>query len=324
MVGGYDFKRSEYNRAVLAKRQPGSAFKPIIYAAALEKGKSPSNVVIDSPVIYTDAESEKTWKPENYEGKFYGPISLREALAHSRNLATIKLLEEIGISTAIDFAKRLGMTSAFQRDLSLALGTSSVGVLELTSAYSVYADQGIANDPYSIDWVTDSNGNVLEKHEAHPREVISKEVAYMITNMLEDVVQKGTGVRARELGRQIAGKTGTTNDFGDAWFIGYTPNIVTGVWVGFDDRRSLGDREAGASAALPIWITFMRQTFNLLPDQSFTIPENIVYAKINPETGYQSNGESTVTEPFIKGSEPPFEDPSKKVPSYTDFYNIDN
>ncbi|MBI3595492.1 MAG: PBP1A family penicillin-binding protein [Nitrospirae bacterium] len=324
MVGGYDFKKSEFNRTVLAKRQPGSAFKPIIYAAALEKGKSPSNVVIDSPVIYTDSELNKTWKPENYEGKFYGPISLREALAHSRNLATIKLLEEIGIPTAIDFAKKLGMTSSFQRDLSLALGTSSVGVLELTSAYSVYADQGIYNDPYSIESVIDSNGNLLEKHELHPREAVSKEVSYMITNMLEDVVQKGTGQRARELGRQVAGKTGTTNDFGDAWFIGYTPNIVTGVWVGFDDRRSLGDREAGASAALPIWISFMRQALTILPDRSFSIPEKIVYAKINPQTGLQSSGDNTITEPFIKGFEPPQEDVSKKVPSYSDFYQMDN
>jgi penicillin-binding protein 1A len=324
MVGGYDFKKSEFNRAVLAKRQPGSAFKPIIYATALEKGKSPSNIIVDSPVIYTDTELDKTWKPENYEGKFYGPISLREALAHSRNLATIKLLEEVGIGSAIDFARKIGMTSSFQHDLSLALGTSSVGVLELTSAYGVYANQGSYNEPYSIESVADSNGNILEKHDKHPREAISKEVSYMITNMLEDVIQKGTGVRARELGRHLAGKTGTTNDFGDAWFIGYTPNLVTGVWVGFDDRRSLGDREAGASAALPIWISFMRQAFNIIPDLSFSIPENIVYVKINPETGLQSDGEKAVSEPFIKGFEPPREDPSSSNPTYTDFYQMDN
>ncbi|MHB8482848.1 MAG: penicillin-binding protein 1A [Nitrospiria bacterium] len=325
MVGGYDFKRSEFDRAILAKRQPGSAFKPIIYATALEKGKSPSNIIIDSPVIYKDTELDKVWKPENYEGKFYGPISLREALAHSRNLATIKLLEEVGIGPVIDFGRRVGITSPIQHDLSLALGTSSLGILELTSAYSVFANQGTYNEPYSIESVTDQHGNILETHESHPREVASKEVSYMITNMLEDVIQKGTAVRARELGRHIAGKTGTTNDFGDAWFIGYTPNLVTGVWVGFDDRRSLGDREAAASVALPIWISFMKQALNLIPDVPFLIPNNIVYAKINPVTGLLSedSSENTSTEPFIKGFEPT--NPSRKSPSnYTEFYNIDN
>ncbi|MBI1819440.1 MAG: PBP1A family penicillin-binding protein [Nitrospirae bacterium] len=324
MVGGYDFKRSEFNRTTLARRQPGSAFKPVIYATAIEKGKSPSNMIIDSPVIYQDTELDKVWKPENYEGKFYGSISLREALAHSRNLATIKLLEETGISPVIDFGRRLGITSPFQHDLSLALGTSSLGVMELTSAYAVFANQGTYNEPFSIVTVADHNGNILETHEAHPRPAVSKEVAYMITNMLEDVIQKGTGVRARELGRHVAGKTGTTNDFGDAWFLGYTTNLVTGVWVGFDDRRSLGDREAGASAALPIWISFMRQAFNLLPDLPFSIPDNIVYAKVNTETGLlsDSNSENTATEPFIKGSAPA--NSPKSSPSYSDFYHLDN
>jgi penicillin-binding protein 1A len=324
MVGGYDFKRSEFNRTTLAKRQPGSAFKPVIYATAIEKGKSPSNMIIDSPVIYRDTELDKVWKPENYEGKFYGSISLREALAHSRNLATIKLLEETGIGPVIDFGKRLGITSPFQHDLSLALGTSSLGVMELTSAYAVFSNQGTYNEPFSIVTVADHNGNILETHEAHPRPAVSKEVAYMITNMLEDVIQKGTGVRARELGRHVAGKTGTTNDFGDAWFLGYTPNLVTGVWVGFDDRRSLGDREAGASAALPIWISFMRQAFNLLPDLPFSIPDNIVYAKVDTETGLLSDGssENTATEPFIKGSAPA--NSPKSSPSYSDFYHLDN
>jgi penicillin-binding protein 1A len=196
--------------------------------------------------------------------------------------------------------------------------------MELTSAYAVFANQGTYNEPFSIVTVADHNGNILETHEAHPRPSVSKEVAYMITNMLEDVIQKGTGVRARELGRHVAGKTGTTNDFGDAWFLGYTPNLVTGVWVGFDDRRSLGDREAGASAALPIWISFMRQAFNLLPDLPFSIPDNIVYAKVNTETGLlsDSSSENTATEPFIKGSAPA--NSPKSSPSYSDFYHLDN
>lgn len=323
MVGGYDFKKSEFNRAISAKRQPGSAFKPVIYATAIERGKSPANIILDAPIIYKDQELDKIWKPENYEGKFYGPIPMREALAHSRNLATIRLLDEIGITPVEDFARRIGLVSPFQRDLSLALGTSAVGILELTSAYGVFANQGIYAEPFAIESISDHNNNVKETHEVLTRQAISKEVAYMITNMLEEVVQTGTGIRARELGKQIAGKTGTTNDFGDAWFIGYNPRIVVGVWVGFDDRRSLGDREAGASAALPIWISFMREAFNTIPDQTFPIPEKIVYAKIDPKTGLLSSGSSadSVTEPFIKGSEP--KTFSRKPSSPSDFSNID-
>ncbi|HXC61030.1 MAG TPA: PBP1A family penicillin-binding protein, partial [Nitrospiria bacterium] len=237
MVGGYDFKRSEFNRAVTAKRQPGSAFKPFIYAAAMDAGLSPSTIVVDAPVIFDDPVLDKVWKPVNYEGKFYGPISLREALAHSRNVATVRLLERVGIKNAIEMARKAGITSPLTYDLSLALGSSSLSLSEMVSGYGVFANQGIRAEPFSILLVTDSNGQSLENHVPLSQQVITKETAYMVTNMMEDVIQKGTGWRAKTLGKQLAGKTGTTNDFTDAWFVGFAPNLTAGVWVGFDDQR---------------------------------------------------------------------------------------
>ncbi len=323
MVGGYDFKRSEYNRAVSARRQPGSAFKPIIYATGIDSGLTPSTMIIDSPVIYDDLILQNTWKPENYEQKFYGPITLREALAHSRNVATVKLLERIKVRNVIDFAKKVGISSPLTDDLSLALGSSGIGLLELTSAYSVFANQGLRAEPYAIREIRDKDGNILESHEAELTEVIPKETAYIITNMMEDVIEHGTGSMAKVLKRPLAGKTGTTNEFTDAWFIGYSPNHVAGVWVGFDDMRSLGDREAGAGAALPIWISYMKGALDLLPFESFSVPEDIVFAKVDPENGLlASEGtEKAVTEVFIRGKEP--KQVSVKNPSPTQFYRID-
>lgn len=305
MVGGYDFKRSEFNRALSARRQPGSAFKPIIYAAAINQGLTPSTILVDSPVIYDDPVLRKIWKPTNYEDRFYGPISMRDALTHSRNVATVKLLDQIGIPTAIDFARRLGIGSPLAKDLSLALGSSGVGLLELTSALGVFAAEGLRVEPVGLRSVTDHGGAVLAYYEPSPSPVISRETAYVITNMLEGVIQSGTGARARVLGRPLAGKTGTTNEFADAWFIGYAPNLAAGVWVGFDDRRSLGDREAGASVALPIWIAYMRTALAQLPVQAFSIPENIVFAKINPKTGLLAGPDDPAhIEIFAKHTEP--------------------
>ncbi|MFZ5863387.1 MAG: penicillin-binding protein 1A [Nitrospirota bacterium] len=285
MVGGYDFKRSEFNRAVSARRQPGSAFKPFIYAAAIDRGWTPASILVDSPVIYDDPALQRVWKPTNYEDRFYGPVTMRDALIHSRNVATVKLLDDVGIQPAIDFARRVGITSPLAKDLSLALGSSSIGLLEVTSAIGVFAAEGRRVEPVGLRSVTDHGGNVLAYFEPAPTEVVSRETAYLITNMLEDVVQSGTGQRARALGRPVAGKTGTTNEFADAWFVGYAPNLAAGVWVGFDDRRSLGDREAGASVALPVWVEFMRAAFSHLPVQAFAIPDGIVFAKVDPKTG---------------------------------------
>src|SRR5689334_14156703 len=206
MVGGYDFNRSEYNRAVQARRQPGSAFKPIIYATAVNQGMSPASVVLDAPVVYEQVEEEKTWKPENYGKRFHGMVTLRDALAHSHNLATVRLLDKVGIKNVIDFSRQVGITSPLAPDLSLGLGSSSVGLMELTCAYGVFLNQGNRAEPFAVLSVKDNAGQVLEQQEPQTQEVVSKETAYLITNMMEDVVQKGTGQAAKTLGRPIAGK----------------------------------------------------------------------------------------------------------------------
>jgi penicillin-binding protein 1A len=324
MVGGYDFNRSEYNRAVQAHRQPGSAFKPIIYATAINQGMSPGSVVLDAPVVYEQVEEEKTWKPENYGKRFHGMVSLRDALAHSHNLATVRLLDKVGIKNVIEFARQVGITSPLSADLSLGLGSSSVGLLELTSAYGVFLNQGNRAEPFAIISVTDNAGEVLEQEDVQTQEVLSKETAYLITNMMEDVVQKGTGQAAKSLGRPIAGKTGTTNEFINAWFIGGTPNLVAGIFVGFDDRRSLGETESGAHAALPIWINFMKEALRTLPVVPFTIPEGITFVKVDPSTGLlntEQEDQPGNVEIFARGSEPTQAVQRRSDPM--DFYKID-
>lgn len=324
MVGGYDFNRSEYNRAVQAHRQPGSAFKPIIYATAVNQGMSPASVVLDAPVVYEQVEEEKTWKPENYGKKFHGMVTLRDALAQSHNLATVRLLDKVGVKNVIEFAQQVGITSPLAADLSLGLGSSSVGLMELTSAYSVFLNQGSRIEPYAIFSVIDNSGQVLEHAEPQAQDVISKETAYLITNMMEDVVQKGTGQAAKSLGRPIAGKTGTTNEFINAWFIGGTPNLVTGVYVGFDDRRSLGETESGAHAALPIWINFMREALKPLPVVPFAIPEGITFVKVDPATGLLNSEQEDQpgnVEIFTRGSEPTVAAQRRVDP--IDFYKLD-
>jgi penicillin-binding protein 1A len=324
MIGGYDFNRSEYNRAVQAHRQPGSAFKPIIYAPAVNQGMSPASVVLDAPVVYEQVEEEKTWKPENYGKRFHGMVTLRDALAHSHNLATVRLLDKVGIKNVIDFSRQVGITSPLAPDLSLGLGSSSVGLMELTCAYGVFLNQGTRAEPFSVLSVRDNAGQVLEQQEPQTQEVVSKETAYLITNMMEDVVQKGTGQAAKALGRPIAGKTGTTNEFINAWFIGGTPNLVAGIFVGFDDRRSLGETESGAHAALPIWITFMKEALKSLPVVPFTIPEGITFVKVDPATGLldsEQEDQPGSVEIFARGSEPTQAAQRRLDPM--DFYKID-
>lgn len=324
MVGGFDFNRSEYNRAVQAHRQPGSAFKPLIYAAAVDQGMSPASVVLDAPVVYEQIDEEKTWKPENYGKRFHGMVSLRDALAQSHNLATVRLLEKVGVRNVIEFSKQVGISSPLASDLSLALGSSSVGLMELTSAYGVFLNQGNRAEPYAIFFVKDNQEKVLELAEPEGQDVISKETAYLITNMMEDVVQKGTGQAAKVLGRPVAGKTGTTNDFINAWFIGGTPNLVAGVFVGFDDRRSLGETESGAHAALPIWVNFMKTALKQIPVVPFVIPEGITFVKVDPSTGLLNNDAEDQpgnVEIFTKGSEPTQAAQRRLDP--TDFYKLD-
>jgi penicillin-binding protein 1A len=326
MVGGYDFSRSEYNRAVQAHRQPGSAFKPLIYATAMSQGLSPATQILDAPVVYEQEEDDKIWKPENYGRKFHGMVSLRDALAQSHNLATVRLLDKVGIKNVIEFSRSVGVTSPLPADLSLGLGSSSVGLMELTSVYGVFLNQGSRVEPFAVKSVNDNTGKTLEVTEPQSHEIIAKETAYLITNMMEDVVQKGTGQAAKALGRPVAGKTGTTNDYINAWFIGGTPNLVTGVYVGFDDRRSLGESETGAHSALPIWIAFMKEAFKQLPVVPFEIPDGVTFVKVDSSTGLleseqEGDGQKGTVELFAKGSEPTQAAHRRLDP--TDFYKLD-
>lgn len=297
LVGGFSFSRGEFNRAVLAKRQPGSAFKPIVFGAALEHGFTPASVVNDEPISYG------SWKPANYDHKHYGPTRLREALAYSRNVVTVRLLEAVGVSNVISFAKASGIQQEIPAELSIALGSVAVTPLELTSAYSTFANGGIHVNPISIIEVRNAKGDVLEANEPEGNEVMSEQDAYLLTSMLQDVMSYGTGGRAN-FGRPAAGKTGTTNDYKDAWFVGYTPDLAAGVWVGFDDmRRSLGRGEVGGRAAAPIWSEFMKHAGT--NGAGFPIPEGVVQIPVDPSSGLLSNESSGVVREFFKtGTQP--------------------
>jgi len=306
MVGGFDFQDSQFNRAVQSRRQPGSAFKPIIYAAAIDKEFTPASIIIDSPIVFEDTERAFVWKPRNYKEKFYGPTRLREALAKSRNVVTIKLLREIGIDYLIDYSRKLGITAELSRDLSIALGSSGVSLLELVNAYAIFANQGYRVEPVFMRRINDRNGNVTYEADPLKEKVIDKTTAYIMTNLLEGVVKYGTGHRVKALRRPAAGKTGTTNNLFDAWFVGYTPQYITGTWVGFDDERSLGKGETGSRSASPIWLGFMKRIHEGLPIEVFPVPEGIVFSKIDAETGLLPIAESTDTifECFKEGTVP--------------------
>ena len=252
MVGGYDFFRSEFNRAVQARRQPGSAFKPFIYIAALESGLTAGHPGRGrAGVLRRRGPMARSWKPENYDRKFRGSTTLQQALEESVNVVTVKVQERVGLNRTIQVARRFGITSPLDVNLSLALGTSDLTLIELTSAYGALANQGQWLPPTTIRYVTDAQGKLLEEHLPEPREAVSPETAYVITHMLRGVVERGTGQAAKALGRPIAAKTGTTNDYSNAWFIGYTPRLATGVWVGYDRPRSLGKDETGSRVAVP-------------------------------------------------------------------------
>jgi penicillin-binding protein 1A len=306
MVGGRDFLQSQFNRAVQSRRQPGSAFKPVIYAAALDKGYTPASTIIDSPIVFKDEEHDFTWKPKNYGKKFYGPTLMREALAKSRNVVTIKILQDIGIDYVIDYSRKLGIESELSRDLSIALGSSGISLLEIVRAYSVFANQGFEVQPAFITKIEDRHGNILEEMNPVRRKVVDAGTAYIMTSLLEGVVKFGTGQRVRALGRPVAGKTGTTNNLYDAWFVGYTPRFITGVWVGYDREQPLGKGETGSRAASPIWLGYMKRILENEPVRVFQVPEGIVFAKIDAETGKLPIPESrkTIFECFKEGTAP--------------------
>jgi penicillin-binding protein 1A len=306
MVGGRDFHVSQFNRAIQSRRQPGSAFKPIIYAAALDNGMNPATVIIDAPYISKGSQEEELWRPKNYKKKFFGPTLLRTALIMSRNVITVKILREIGVFHAIEYAERVGIESELSPDLSLALGSSGISLYELTRAYLVFANGGTLAEPFFINRIVDRNGQVIEENQPFLREAISKETALVMTDLLRAVIQEGTGWRIKALKRPAAGKTGTTNELRDAWFLGYTPSLATGTWVGYDDRQSMGKGETGSRAASPIWLYFMSQVLKDQPVEDFAIPEGVVFAKIDSKTGLLASphSEKTVFQAFKEGTEP--------------------
>jgi penicillin-binding protein 1A len=304
LIGGYDFDRSQFNRAVQGARQPGSAFKPLIYAAALDRDFTPASIIVDEPISFQDHNA--VWMPHNYEEKYFGPTTLREALTFSRNVVTVKLTTRVGVKNVIKYVRNLGIQSPMAANLSLALGSSEITLLELAAAYGVFANQGQRVEPRFIIRVTDSQGNVLDENMPQTEQVISPETAYLITSMLQSVIDHGTGRQAKTIGRPAAGKTGTTNDMDDAWFIGYTPQLLAGLWLGFDEKRSLGKGETGGHVAAPIWARFMERALENEPILDFPVAAGITFALINPHTGQRiAPGGGGMLECFRRGTEPP-------------------
>ncbi len=303
MVGGADFSRSQYNRAVQARRQPGSAFKPIIYAAALNRGMTPETVIVDEPLRLQGASAGVRWEPKNFDNKYHGPTSIRDALVYSRNIVTVKTLQEIGVANAIAMARDLGITSPLNTDLSLALGTSELSMLELTAAYGVFATDGYYLRPIFVKKITDKGGNILEENTPEAKRVLDPKVAYQMNRMLQGVIGEGTARNIRSLGIPAAGKTGTTDKYMDAWFIGYTPELVTGVWVGFDQKASLGRNETGAQAAAPIWLEFMGTAHKVYQAGDFTKPEGVTMEDEEPTTIPQA-GDPEIIEENEAAAEP--------------------
>lgn len=307
MVGGRDFTKSEFNRTTQSIRQPGSAFKPLIYTAAFDKGLTPATRLVDSPIVFEDPSQEDGfWKPKNFDGKFLGPITLRSALVHSRNVITVKLLQEIGVDYAAAYATNMGITSPLAKNLSLALGSSGVTLQEMVRAYGVLANGGKRVTPYFVKKIVDRTGQVFEETQVVEEQVIDPRIAFLTTYIMQDVVESGTGRGVKSIGRPVAGKTGTTNDNRDAWFIGFTPSLVTGVWVGFDKEETLGKEEVGGRAAAPIWLYFMEKALQSYPVEIFPVPEGIVFVKIDPNTGLpaKSNANGAVFEAFLEGTAP--------------------
>jgi penicillin-binding protein 1A len=306
MVGGYDFRRSRFNRAVNARRQAGSAFKPLLYALALKKGYTPASIIKDEPVSYRTGKGTK-WEPVNYDRRFHGSVRLREALVNSLNVATVRLAESIGIKEMVRFTREFGLSDKIPPDLSLALGSVTVSPLRLTASYTAFANGGRRMTPLAVKRVVTSDGRVLENNHQRGKITVSPGVAFIITSILEDVIRRGTGRKAYGLNVASAGKTGTTDDFRDAWFIGYTPSMLCGVWIGYDNGRSLGDGMSGGVVAAPIWYNFMKGVIRS-NKVSFVRPEDVVKYYIDKKTGLRVIGrpENSMPEYFIKGTEPEF------------------
>jgi penicillin-binding protein 1A len=298
MVGGASFERSQFNRATQAMRQVGSLFKPFVYTAAIDRGYTADSMLDDSPVSFNPGPNQPPYEPQNYDREFLGPVTLRDALADSRNVPTIRLMDALGPRAVINYARQLGISSDLPEVLSVAIGSAEATLLEMTSAYSAFPNQGVRMTPLYALQVTDREGNTLEQHRSQPQEAIRADTAYIVTHLLEGVVQHGTAASARALDWPVAGKTGTTDDYTDAWFVGFDPDITVGVWVGFDQKRPLGGNRTGTVVALPIWEDIMRtwiarRRLELPEPPEFVRPGNVVIAEtpVGPEA-------------FIVGTEP--------------------
>jgi penicillin-binding protein 1A len=298
MVGGASFERSQFNRATQAMRQVGSLFKPFVYTAAIDRGYTADSVLDDSPVSFNPGPNQPPYEPQNYDREFLGPVTLRDALADSRNVPTIRLMDALGPRAVINYARQLGISSPLPEVLSVAIGSAEATLLEITSSYSAFPNQGVRMTPLYTLQVTDREGNTLEQHRSQPLEAIRADTAYIVTHLLEGVVRHGTAASARELDWPLAGKTGTTDDYTDAWFVGFDPDITVGVWVGFDQKRPIGANQTGTEAALPIWKEIMRtwiarRRLELPEPPEFVRPGNVVIAET-----------SVGPEAFIVGTEP--------------------
>jgi penicillin-binding protein 1A len=308
-VGGSDFSSSEYDRVAQARRQPGSLFKPFVFAAALGRGWTLADELVDEPTEFYDGHNPLPYRPENFDHSYRGPVTLRKALEASVNVVSVKLLQEVGYDAVIETARALGVRSRLRPYPSLALGSFELSLLEVTSAYGAFANQGLHRDPHWIRSVTGRDGRTIYRSRPEVSEAVTPQVAYLVNEALSGVIRRGTGRSAAEvLSHTLAGKTGTTDDYADAWFVGYSPRLVVGVWVGYDEPRNLGDYETGARAALPIWIEFMDRALVGVPDEPFPRPRGIVRVPIDVETGRRPAAGaicSTVgIEAFAEGTEP--------------------
>jgi len=307
LIGGYSFDRSKFDRAMQAYRQVGSAFKPIVYTAAIDRGYTPSSIIMDVPTSFPGAAGSPVYAPMNYDKKFEGPITLRHALEESRNVPAVRVMEQLGPAHVIQYARRLGLQSPIPPFLAVALGAAEATLYEMTSAYSVFPNQGVRMRPYAIAKVSDREGNVLEENRPEPKEAIRADTAFVMTNLLRGVVQRGTAAKAAALNWPLGGKTGTTDDYTDAWFVGFDPDITVGVWVGLDQKKPIGSNMTGAEAALPIWIDIMKAWIGDRKDApSFTPPGNIIFVNVDKATGSAADPSTpgTISEAFIAGTQP--------------------
>ncbi len=310
MVGGFSFARSKFNRATQAFRQMGSTVKPFLYTAAIDRGLTPTTVIDDVPTTFDAGQGQPPYSPGNYDRKFQGPMTLRHALEQSRNIPAVKVIDMLGPAQVAAYAQRFGFSQPFRPFLSMALGAQESSLIELTSAYSVFPNHGIRMTPFSVLSITDRDGTVLEDNRPTPRDAIRADTAYVMTNLLRGVVQRGTAVSANALKWPLAGKTGTVDDYTDAWFVGFDPNITVGVWVGHDEKKPIGPNESGTLAALPMWLDFMRDYLDLRVDReqppTFDAPGNIVFMAVDRTTGnpVEEGSPNALTEAFLSGTQP--------------------